>query len=128
LKNRPNVILHDFLSDPEARHVIQAADLVICTSHDEGLGLSLLEVQFGGLPVVAPDKPIFREVLGSSGIFIDIQSPKNAADRIAGALGVDGWREQYIASSTSNLERWNELADSDHGSVISFLTRLIPPN
>ena len=53
------------------KRVLEAADVYLCTSHDEGLGLPLLEAQFAGLPIVAPDKPVFREVLAGSGTFID---------------------------------------------------------
>ena len=62
--------------------MLQGADLFICTSHDEGLGLPLLEAQYGGLPVVAPDAAIFHEVLGVSGIFVDPADPVAAATTI----------------------------------------------
>ena len=63
LVRQPGVILHGSIADTQARRVIESADFLICTSHDEGLGLPLLEVQHGGLPIVAPEGPIFREVL-----------------------------------------------------------------
>ena len=71
LLRRSGVILHGALSDVQVRDVIESADIFICSSHDEGLGLPLLEVQYGGLPTVAPDQDVFREVLGDFGIYID---------------------------------------------------------
>ena len=75
---------------------------------DEGLGLPLLEAQYGGgLPVtslrMAP--AIFREVLGVSGIFIDPADPVAAATRIEAVLSERHWRSRYVACATQNLER-----------------------
>ncbi len=54
LNGLPVVRLHGYLSLESARELIESADLYLTTSHDEGLGLPLLEVQYAGLPVVAP--------------------------------------------------------------------------
>lgn len=39
LSNQHNVILHGYLDDTEARAVIAASDMLLCTSHEEGLCL-----------------------------------------------------------------------------------------
>jgi len=124
LSKHPKVVLHGYLSDAEARSVIEASDIFLCTSHQEGLGLPLLEVQFCGMPVVAPDEVIFRESLGASGIFIDPNSPKRAADHIAGKIAAPSWRLQYVEAAATNIARWNAIAESDRGTVISFLSKL----
>src|SRR6185437_7722052 len=51
LKAMPGVTLHDYLPDAGARKMLDGADALICTSHEEGLGLPLLEAQYAGLPV-----------------------------------------------------------------------------
>ena len=76
LSQQPNVTLHGALSDHEVRTIIEGSDFLICTSRDEGLGLPLLEVQHAGLPVIAPDQPVFREVLGESGLLINPDNPR----------------------------------------------------
>ena len=83
LKSRADVTVHGYLSLEAARSVIEEADVYLSTSHDEGLGLPLLEGQFAGLPVVAADLPVFREALGESGTYIDPARPEHAANRIA---------------------------------------------
>ena len=65
LEGEPGVILTGYLSSEEVRHSLQQADALLCTSHEEGLGLPLLEAQYAGLPIIAPDDAVFREVLAN---------------------------------------------------------------
>jgi len=124
LRQRPNVVLHGFLDDAQARSVIESADILLCTSHAEGLGLPLIEAQYCGIPVVAPQGNVFSEVLGASGLFIDTASPEQAAERVAEAISDDAWRSRFVAASTANVSRWNATADSDRAAVVAFLSRL----
>jgi glycosyltransferase involved in cell wall biosynthesis len=118
------VRLHGYLPEDRVRSLLADADLFICTSHEEGLGLPLLEAQYAGLPIVAPDAPIFREVLGASGIMIDPSDPSASAAKIAALLSEREWRSRYLSLGARNLERWNALASSDHDSVITMIRRL----
>jgi glycosyltransferase involved in cell wall biosynthesis len=120
----PGVTLHGYQPGERVRQLLEAADLFICTSHDEGLGLPLLEAQYGGLPVIAPDAPIFHEVLAGSGIFIDPADPAAAATQIAAMLSAANWRSRTIALAAHNLERWNAQARADRDAVISLIAGL----
>jgi glycosyltransferase involved in cell wall biosynthesis len=118
------VTLHGYQSSENVTRILDEADIFLCTSHDEGLGLPLLEAQYAGLPIVAPDAPVFHEVLGTSGIFIDPSDHALSAAEIAGAISGQHWRAQYVAAATQNLARWNALAASDHGHVIDLIADL----
>lgn len=120
----PGVTLHGYQPEERVRQLLDEADIFICTSHEEGLGLPLLEAQYGGLPVVAPDAAIFREVLDASGIFIDPADPAGAATRIAGLLSDHQWRSRYVALDAQNLQRWNAQASADRDAVIGLIARL----
>jgi glycosyltransferase involved in cell wall biosynthesis len=124
LSDFPGVTLHGYQDDERVRELLEAADIFICTSHEEGLGLPLLEAQYGGLPIIAPDGAIFREVLDASGIFVDPAAPAAAAARIAGLLSDQGWRSRYVAEDRQNLRRWNALASSDRDAVLDLTGRL----
>ncbi len=124
LEMMPGVTLHGYQPADRVRELLHDADLFICTSHEEGLGLPLLEAQYAGLPVVAPDAAIFREVLDTSGIFIDPAEPNAAATRIGALLSEPGWRARHIDLATRNLARWNALAAADRNTVIALIAAL----
>lgn len=124
LENEPGVTLHGYQPADRVHQLLDAADFFICTSHDEGLGLPLLEAQYGGLPIIAPDAAIFREVLGESGIYIDPADPASAAERIAAVLSTPDWRAGYVALAENNLARWNDLARGDREAVVDLIARL----
>jgi len=124
LERQPGVTLHGYQSSDRVNQLLNDADIFICTSHDEGLGLPLLEAQYAGLPIIAPDAAIFREVLGESGLHIDTADPSCAAARITAALANDDWRARYVALAVRNLARWNDLARGDRETVISLIARL----
>ena len=121
LERLPHVRLLGFLDDAEARQAIARFDLFASTSHDEGLGLPLLEMQFGGLLVIAPDKPVFREVLGDSGLLVDVEDADAAAERGAAHLAQPEWRARAADLAAANIDRWNRQAERDRAGVIDFL-------
>jgi glycosyltransferase involved in cell wall biosynthesis len=124
LESFPGVTLHGYQPQERVQQLLQDADIFICTSHDEGLGLPLLEAQYGGLPVVAPDANIFHEVLGVSGIFVDPADPVAAATMIETLLSDHQWRSRYVALAGKNLKRWNALATADRDAVIRLIAGL----
>ncbi|MBV1701733.1 MAG: glycosyltransferase [Hyphomicrobiales bacterium] len=124
LARAPGVVLHGYQPLERVREILQDADALLSTAHDEGLGLPLLEAQYGGLAVIAPDKPVFREVLGESGVFIDPENPVAAA-QIIGRLALHpDWRAEAEQAARDNLRRWNGLAAADHAQVMQLLNRL----
>ena len=124
LAGMPGVRLHGYKPIGETREIVRQSDALISTSHDEGLGLPLLEAQYAGLPVIAPDKAVFREVLGASGVFIEPTSPVTSAATIAALFKVPDWRRMHMSLAHANLERWNAAARSDRAGIIALLTSL----
>jgi glycosyltransferase involved in cell wall biosynthesis len=124
LAREPGVSLHGFLADDKARRTIQTFDALICTSYAEGLCLPLLEAQYAGLPVIAPDQPVFREVLDRSGLFIDPANTRAAADLLYAVFESRKSSSHESALATANIARWNTLAAQDREHAIAFLTRI----
>ncbi|CAM5392677.1 Glycosyltransferase, family OS=Afipia felis OX=1035 GN=BN961_01491 PE=4 SV=1 [Afipia felis] len=124
LEQIPGVTLHGYQSTSAAADLLDKADVFICTSRDEGLGLPLLEAQYSGLPIVAPDADVFREVLGCSGSFIDPADPNAAAASIARLVATRDWRRIHVQKARDNLARWNGLAASDRGAVLDLIARM----
>ena len=61
-----NIIYKGFCSDDELAELYATSHALIAASYDEGFGLPLIE---SGLPVIARDIEIFREVLGVSALY-----------------------------------------------------------
>lgn len=122
----PGVVLRGYQPVETVRALVEEADALISTSHDEGLGLPLIEAQYAGLPVIAPAGRVFREALGDSGLFIVPDDPVSAAAAIAGSLSGPGWRARAEAAALANLARWNAAAERDHAAVLDLLARLAP--
>ena len=124
LRSVPGVVLHGYREREQVRALLAGADALISTAHDEGLGLPLLEAQFAGLTVIAPNAPVFREVLGASGLLIEPGDPAGSAERIR------AWAQDRVARAAQaglaadNLARWNRLAEADRGRVIGLVAGL----
>jgi glycosyltransferase involved in cell wall biosynthesis len=125
LQSAAHVELLGYAAAADVKMALERADIFLCTSHDEGLGLPILEAQHAGLPVFVPDRPIFHEVLGETGIYIEPAEPKNAADIIVHRLCQSGWRQKSISQAEQNLARWNAIATDDQLMVTKFLARMI---
>ena len=124
LARMPGVTLHGYQPVERVREIVAGADALICTSHDEGLGLPLLEAQYAGLAVIAPDRPVFHEVLADSALFIDPANPARSAAAISAMVSADGWRRASVAGAANNLDRWLHLAATDHEQVVDLIARL----
>ena len=124
LDTQPGVTLCGYQSAAVIRRKVEDADAVLCTSHEEGLGLPLLELQYAGHPVIAPDAAIFREVLDRSGILIDRADPVAAAQTITAAFERPNASERFRTLCADNLTRWNALADDDRDNVIDFIASM----
>lgn len=109
----PGVVIHGYLPAGRVKKQLETADIYLCTSHDEGLGLPLLEAQYAGLAIVAPDAPVFRQVLGTSGTFIDTSDAASAARAITSLISQPGWRAATTVAALANVARWNEAAAKD---------------
>ena len=124
LEQEEGIVLSGYLSTAEVRQRLLAADALLCTSHEEGLGLPLLEAQYAGLPVIAPDDAVFHEVLGASGIFIDRTDATLAAATIAATLLPQDAAARYLELNAENLRRWNRIAEDDRLQVSRMVASL----
>ncbi len=103
------VILPGHLPLDVLRQVVSRAQLLVFPSLYEGFGLPPLEALASGVPVVAADIPVTREVLGAHAVFADPRSAEallEAIERTLGrAPGDSSARRDHAATFT-----WSECA------------------
>lgn len=84
LGNRYKIISAPFKDLPK---IYRSADLFVLPSWGrEAFGIVYIEAMASGLPIVAPDDPPRREIIGSAGIFVDVTDPEKHAEAIKDAL------------------------------------------
>jgi alpha-1,3-rhamnosyl/mannosyltransferase len=65
----------DYEDDAALRALYAGAGAFVFPTWSEGFGLPALEALAAGLPVVASDLPVLREVVGDNAIFVDPDTP-----------------------------------------------------
>lgn len=113
LQNTDGVFCRGYLSADEIKTLLDSATFYLSTSHDEGLGLPLLELQYSGIAVVAAKIPVFAEVLGESGLLVDVSDAEQAAAQIITFCSDTAQIQQQSELARQNIQRWNALAAAD---------------
>ncbi|MEJ2793937.1 glycosyltransferase [Iodobacter sp. LRB] len=114
LKPYPHIKYHGYLSINELRDLLDTSHLFLCTSLDEGLGLPLLEVLYSGIPIIASDIPVFKEVTtNTKSILISNSNAAAACQAIVEKLINDQIFEESAAYAQNAIEMWNKQALQD---------------
>ncbi len=105
---------------PATLAAYRAADLLVHPARHEGFGLPVAEAMAAGLPVLANDIPVLREIAGDAAIFADAGAPeifarvmldllqdkaRLAALRAAGLARAAGYTWQRAAAETLAVYR-----------------------
>jgi glycosyltransferase involved in cell wall biosynthesis len=109
---QPRLKWLDNADDQALAHLYRDAVCLIAASRDEGFGLPIIEAAHRGLPVIARDIPVFREVGGNWTSYF----PKNASGADL-AKHIWAWLEQLRAedlpkADAPNLVSWKDSADA----------------
>lgn len=116
-KDKFDIISVPFEKMPE---VYQNADVFTLSSKSsEAFGNVLVEAMASGLPVVATDDSVRREIVGDAGIFIDPEDGRAYANALKTALEKD-WGEK--PRKQAQKFSWDEIAKS-YNEFISKLTK-----
>ncbi|MCP3709235.1 glycosyltransferase [Paraburkholderia sp. CNPSo 3274] len=83
----------------------KAASALVAASANEGFGLSLIEAAYYGLPVIARDIPVFREVAGEGAYFFTGNSAAELSASLAEWLKLYG-TGQHPQSSKISWSTW----------------------
>jgi glycosyltransferase involved in cell wall biosynthesis len=101
---------------PEMPSWYAAADVFTLPSRSESFGLGYLEAMACGLPCVAPDDAVRREVIGDAGLFADPEDPPAYAAALAAAADRDwGDRPRRRAGGfpfAATADGWGRLLEA----------------
>ena len=79
---------HQGISDEMLEHVYRATHALLAASEGEGFGLPLIEAAQYGLPIIARDIPVFREVAGEHAYYFRGEEPQALAEALRAWLSL----------------------------------------
>ncbi len=95
------------VSDARLAGWYAGAAVVAAPSLDEGFGLPVVEAQRAGVPVVASDIPVHREVSGGAAQLVPVGEPDLLADALARAVERGPAVEQAVGAGRANAARYS---------------------
>lgn len=113
LRNHTEVDSHLFwlegVSDEYLDHIYAASTCLIAASEGEGFGLPLIEAAQHGLPIIARDIPVFREVAGEHAFYFNGENPTDLTRAIT------DWLYLHVAAQSPKSDNmpwltWNQSA------------------
>lgn len=106
-QNGQNVTWRSDVDDDSLARIIKSHDFLVANSIGEGFGLPLVEAAALGLPVLARDISVFREILPEA-IFYKGGSPALLASAIE--IGMRGGASRVLPGRLSREGSWNQAA------------------
>ncbi|HEY0793148.1 MAG TPA: glycosyltransferase family 1 protein, partial [Chthoniobacterales bacterium] len=94
------------ISDEVLEHVYRGSRALLAASYGEGFGLPLIEAAHYGLPIIARDLPVFREVAGEHAFYFQGETPEGLA------AALQDWLSRKKVPESAGVARltWNESA------------------
>lgn len=100
------------LKGKDALSVVKSSKVFVFPSHEEGWGIAICEAMACGLPVVAYDLPVFREIFPKGMIRVKMRDYQAFAENILELLGskVKYGRLHEDAATMASQYSWDETA------------------
>ena len=107
------------ISDEYLEKIYQASDCLIAASYGEGFGLPLIEAARHGLPIIARDIPVFREVAGDHARYFRGATAEDIADTISQWLVSQACGDVPMSNNIRWMT-WSQSADSFLQKIDAF--------
>jgi glycosyltransferase involved in cell wall biosynthesis len=111
-----------YLPDDRAYSVIKSAKIFITPSFEEGFGITMLEAQFLGRPVVAWHLPVFDEIFEKGMIKVKIGDIEKFAREVVRLLEDNNFYQKLSKEAIVNATRfdWNKTAQREKELFLSL--------
>jgi glycosyltransferase involved in cell wall biosynthesis len=107
----------------QLHHLYSRAHVYVSPAYAETFAHPLVEAMSSGLPVVASDLPVHREICGDAALYFPRFSPEELADRI---VDVASWADQTAQLSAQGLARSAAFSWKKHVEELLRLARSLP--
>jgi len=107
------IVLPGFVADDDLPALYSGALAFVFPGENEGFGLPLLEAMACGVPVVAADTPVSREVAGDAACLLDMSDPQALAFGLAQLSNDEPRRQDLTARGQrqAGCFTWREAAE-----------------
>jgi len=107
-----NIHMLGFLPDGDAYRVMKSSKVFVFPSHEEGWGVAICEAMACGLPVIAYDLPVYREVFKQGLVTAPINDVKVFSEMVVELLENDERRRELSEKAMAQARKydWDEVA------------------
>ncbi|MBN1419190.1 MAG: glycosyltransferase family 4 protein [Planctomycetes bacterium] len=95
-----------YLPYEEVFGILKASKVFISTSYEEGWGMTICEALACGIPAVAYDLPVFREIFASGVRGVPLGDAAKLADEVVRLLDDEGERRRLGEAGRRDMERY----------------------
>lgn len=108
---RANVFMLPLTGD-DALRVVKSSKIFVFPSHEEGWGIAVCEAMACGLPVIAYDLPIYKEIFTQGIITVPLNNINRFSEEVVGLLKDDEKRPTLgkQAEGQANKYDWDDVA------------------
>jgi glycosyltransferase involved in cell wall biosynthesis len=106
------------ISDEYLEKVYLASTCLIVASINEGFGLPLIEAAHYGIPIIARDISVFREVAGNSAFYFSGETPEHLSEALQVWLGMHA-QEKHPQSHSIKRSSWQESTEKLKVALVS---------
>jgi len=102
-----NITFLSYLPDDRAYSMIKSAQVFITPSYEEGFGISMLEAQFLGRPVVAWHLPVFDEIFKKGMVKVKVGDLERFAREVVRLLTDNNFYQKFSKEAVVNAKQYD---------------------
>ena len=106
------------ISDEYLEKIYAASTCLLAPSEGEGFGLPVIEASQHGLPIIARDLPVFREIAGDRAHYFSGQDPANLAAAISSWLELKA-SNRHVTPAGIQWLTWSQSANQLKDALFS---------